>query len=127
MARKPKDWRQRSLFSSGPGYLPEPHDNSIIHPQGDEHALQVDHTRPAAPTAADARSASQEPQTPADTGTLRQGAEEQPRSLEGNAPATEAGQRQEPDRQRSDGNGREGNGGSFALRVSPGRQWDGPR
>ena len=34
----------------------------------------------------------------------------------------EAGQRPEPDRQRSTGNGPEGNGGSFALRVSSGWQ-----
>src|SRR5271157_2612289 len=102
MARKPKDWRQRSLFPSTPDHLPEPHDNSIIHPEGDHHALQVDHTRPAATTAADARSASQEPQTPADTGTVRQGAEDQPRSLEGNALATEAGQRPDANRERGD-------------------------
>ena len=36
----------------------------------------------------------------------------------------EARQRSEPDRQRSDGNGRAGTGGSFAIRVSSGR--DGP-
>ena len=53
---------------------------------------------------------------------LRQGTEDQPRSLEGNALATEAGQRPEPDRERGPGNGPEGNGGSFALRVLPGRQ-----
>ena len=49
-------------------------------------------------------------------------AEGQPRSLEGSPPAGEAGQRPEPDRQRSNGAGPEGPGGSFALRVESGRE-----
>ena len=52
---------------------------------------------------------------------LRQGTEGQPRSLEGNSLPGEAGQRPEPDRERGTGNGPQGTGGSFALRVSAGR------
>ena len=54
--------------------------------------------------------------------TLRQGTEGQPRSLEGNPLPGEAGQRPEPDRERGTGDGPQGTGGSFALRVSSGRE-----
>ena len=53
--------------------------------------------------------------------TLRQGTEGQPRKLDGDAFPREAGQRPEPDRERSPGTGSQGTGGSFALRVSSGR------
>ena len=45
MARKPTDRRQRSLFSSGSGDLPEPPDDLTIQPQGGHHAVQDDHSR----------------------------------------------------------------------------------
>src|SRR5262249_22472417 len=63
-------------------------------------------------------------QAPGDDGTLRQGAEDEPRSLEGFADRSEAGQRPRPDSKRSDGNSPEGTGGSFALRVSSERARD---
>jgi N12 class adenine-specific DNA methylase len=53
---------------------------------------------------------------------LLHGTEGQPRSLEGNPVPSEAGQRTEPDRERSPGDGPSGTGGSFALRVFSGRQ-----
>ena len=54
-----------------------------LNPNGDHHAVQDDHSRTPATTTADARPAPQGPEAAADTGTLRQGAEDQPRSLEG--------------------------------------------
>ena len=72
-------------------------------------------------TAADARPAAEGPQAPDGNGTLRQGAEEEPRSLEGTALPDEAGERPEPDRFGGVGDSPQGTGGSFALRVATGR------
>src|ERR1700689_2229099 len=100
MARKPPARGQRSLFPTGSGDSPELPDNLIIDPEGGHHAVQDNHLRNVATTTADARPAPQEPQTPADAGTLRQGVEEQPRSVEGNARANEAEKQPEPNRER---------------------------
>ena len=43
---------------------------------------------------------------------------DQPPGVEGTAPGAAAGQRPEPDRERSPGDGAQGTGGSFAARVS---------
>ena len=56
-------------------------------------------------------------QPTADAGTLRQGTEDQPRGVEGDAPPDAPGQRPEPDRQRGPGIGPEGNRGTFAGRF----------
>src|ERR1019366_9450812 len=99
MARKPPSWRQPSLlFLPDPNNKPEPQDNATPKSKGDQNAVQDDHSRPPATTATDTRPTPQGAQAPADHGTLRRGAEDQTRSLEGDAPANEARQRPEPDR-----------------------------
>src|SRR5438067_988642 len=106
MARKPPDWRQPSLFppdpamglssakaeeaGQAPANTPELQDNATSQPDGDHHAVQEHDPSTPATTAADARAAPEEPEAAFDNGTLRQGAEDQPRSLEGAPFATEA-------------------------------------
>src|SRR6266849_5714819 len=112
MARKPPDWRQPSLFppdpatSAGqaPDNPPEPQDNATPKPNGDLYAVQNDSPRTVEGTDGAARSAPQGAQAPDDDGALRQGAESQPRSLETAPVPDEAGQRPEPNHQRSPGN-----------------------
>src|SRR5437879_4076940 len=118
MARKPPDWRQRSLFPLDPDHAPEPQDHATPKPDGDHHAVQDHSARTFEGTDAAARTAPQGAQAPADDGTLRQGAEDQPRSLEGAPLPDAAGERPEPDRERGPGDSPQGTGGSFALRVS---------
>src|ERR1700719_2483247 len=101
MPRKPPDWRQPSLFTSDPAKPTEPHDNATPKPDGDHHALQDDNLRTPATTHGDVRTASQGTESAADTGTLRPGIEDQPRSLERTPSGADAGQRPEPDRHRS--------------------------
>src|ERR1700675_1052088 len=122
MARKPPDWRQRSLFPPDPATTPEPQDNATSKPEGDQHAVQDNSSRTPATTTGDARPAPQGPEASPGAGVLRQGVEDQPRSLEGNSLPGKAGQRPEPDRERGNGDGPQGAGGSFALRVSSGQQ-----
>src|SRR5438132_1001255 len=146
MARKPPDWRQPSLFpldaGSSPGQAPatglssakaedagqapdnppEPQDPSTLSTEGEHYAIQDLSPRTFEGTDAAARAATHGAQAPADDGALRQGVEDQPRSLETAALADAAGQRPEPDRERSPGNSPQGAGGSFALRVSSERQ-----
>src|SRR5438552_19207721 len=122
MARKPPDWQQPSLFPPDPADPTEPQDNATRKSQGDQHALQDHHSRASATTTADARAASAATEAAVGSGTLRQGAEEQPPSLEATPDADQATQRQESDRQRSTGNGAEGSGGSFAQRITAERQ-----
>src|SRR5438132_9609245 len=111
MARKPPDWRQPSLFppdpatSAGqaPPNTPEPQDNITQESNGDQHALQDHSPRTPATTAGDARPSAEGTQAADNDGVLRQGAEGEPRSLEGNSRPTEAGQRPEPDQERGAG------------------------
>src|SRR6266851_9246961 len=110
MARKPPDWRQPSLFPIDPGYQSERQDNTTLKPNGDEHAIQNNSPRTAEGTDGTARAATQAAQAPADDGTLRQGAEAQPRSLEGTPLPDEAGQRPEPSGERSPGDSPQGTG-----------------
>src|SRR5271170_881984 len=129
MARKPPDWRQPSLFTADPatsaGSAPpqtaEPEDKSPSKPEGDHHAVQNDHPRTPATTTGVTRPAPKGPETPPDDGTLRQRVEDQPRGVEGNAVGAEAGQRPEPDRERGNGDGHQGTGGSFVQRISTGQ------
>src|SRR6185437_5358646 len=121
MARKPPSWRQRLLFPPEPGDTPERHDNVTPDPKGSQHAVQDDDTRTPASATGDARATPQDAEPAADAGTLRQGTEDPPRSLEGSALSNEAGQRPEPDRERGSGDGSQGTGGSFAFRVTAGR------
>jgi hypothetical protein len=118
MARKPPSWRQRLLFPSDPSDSPEPQGQVVSHPEGSEHAVQDDHSGTSSTTTGDAQPTPEEPEAAADRGTLRQGAEDQPRSLEGSPLTDETGQRPDPDRERGAGDGPQGSGGSFALRVS---------
>src|SRR6266851_9640447 len=116
MARKPPDWHQPSLFPPDPATSarqapadpPEPNDNATQQSNGDHHALQDDHPRTSATTAGDARAAAQGSQAADNPGVLCEGAEDQPRSLEGNARPTEAGQRPERDRERGPGDSTQG-------------------
>src|SRR3984957_3728190 len=108
MARKPPDWRQPTLFPPDPDLKPEPKDNATP-TEGDDHAVQDHRFRTPAGT-----------QAPDDNGTPRQGAEDQPRGVEASAVPGQAGERPEPDSERSPGNGPPGAGGSFAARVTPG-------
>src|SRR5271167_2621199 len=125
MARKPPDWRQPSLpFLPDPDNQTEPQDQSLSKTEGDHDAIQDDHSRTSATTATNARAASPGADVTADDGTLRQGAADPPPGVEGTAPGATAGQRIEPDRERSPGNGSQGTGGSFAGRVSGERRPD---
>src|SRR5579871_2068831 len=122
MARKPPDWRQPSLFPPDPGNIPQPEGDATQELNGGPHAVQDDHSRTPATTAADARAAAEGPQAPAGNGTLRQGAETEPRSLEGDALPAPAGQRPAPDLFGGTGNSSQGAGGSFAHRVKGERE-----
>src|ERR1700681_27349 len=124
MARKPPDWRQPSLLFPHDPVKAEPQDKSLSKTEGDHHAIQDDHSRTSATTAADARAASPGAAVTADDGTLRQGAEDPPPGMEGTAPGATAGQRPEPDREPSPGNSAGGTGGSFAARISGERRPD---
>src|SRR3974377_1707918 len=121
MAKKP-DWRQPSLFPTDP-VEPEPEDNTTSKRSGDTHALQNDGSRTTERPDGVARAAPEGTQAPFDGGALRQGAQAKSRSLDGPALTGEAGQQPEPDRQRSAGNGSQGNGG-FAQRISAERGRD---
>src|SRR5439155_21530114 len=79
MARKPPDWRQPSLFPPDPADPTEPQDNATHKSEeGDQHALQDDHSRASATTTADARAAPAATQPAVVSGTLRQGTPDQP-------------------------------------------------
>src|SRR5262245_23235049 len=106
MARTPPRPRQPSLP------FPPDADEAAV-PQGGQHsdeggsrdAVQDDGSRtpPAAP--ADVRTALPPTDTGGHNGALRRRAEGQPRRLEGAALPGEAGERREPDRERSPGAG----------------------
>src|SRR5438128_1644235 len=122
MARKPPDWQQPSLFPTDPDKSPEPENQSHPNPEGEQHAVQDNRSRTPATTTTDTRPAPEGPEAVTDSGDVREGAEDQSRSLEGNARSGEAGQRPEPDRVRCAGDGAQGHGGSFALRITSERQ-----
>jgi hypothetical protein len=122
MKRKPPDWRQPSLFPPDPANAPEPQDNATSKSEGDDHAIQDDRSGTAATAPGDARAAPQGTQAADNAGVLREGAEGEPRSLEGAGRERESGQRPEPDFFGGPGNGSQGNGGSFALRVGSSRE-----
>jgi N12 class adenine-specific DNA methylase len=118
MPKKPPSWNQSTLFPFEPGDPPEPPPPASSAAKGGNHAVQ-DH-RPRTAEGADgvARATASDAEAPADAGDLRPGIEGRPRSLEGRPLPGEAGQRPEPDRERSPGNGHSATGGSFALRVA---------
>src|SRR5580692_4055605 len=115
MRKRPPD--QPSLFDDSP----EP-PNPVIIPQGDHHAVQDHSPRTTPGTDGATRTVTPHPPTPADNGDLRSRTEGQPRDVEGDTGGSEAGQRSEPDLLGSPGIGHPGTGGSFAVRVSGGRQ-----
>src|SRR5713101_7790881 len=98
MARKPPDWHEPSLFPPDPGNTPEPEDQSPPNPEGDQHAVQDNRPGIPATTTGDTRTAPEEQDAAPSAGVLRQGAEDDPRSLEGNPVPGETGQRPQPDR-----------------------------
>src|SRR5271163_2268426 len=102
MARKPPDWHQPTLFPPDSTKTPEPQDNATP-TEGDHHAVQDNRSRTPATTPTDARATTEGTEAPGGNGTLRQGAEDQPRGVEGNPRPTETGQRPEPDRERGAG------------------------
>src|SRR5579864_9530875 len=122
MPRKPPDWHQPSLFPTDPDQSPEPQNQSHPNPEGEQHAVQDYRPRTPATETTDTRPAPEGPEAAAGSGDVRAGAEDQARSLEGNAGPGEAGQRPEPDRVRGAGNGAPGLGGAFALRITSERQ-----
>src|SRR3974377_68231 len=105
MARKPPNRRQPSLFPPDTSNAPEPqgHANQPTHTQ--PHALQDDHSRTPAPAPADARAVTEGTQTPDHAGDFRARTEGEPPGLEGSPGGQPSGQRPEPDRFGSDGNG----------------------
>src|SRR5438132_1008326 len=105
MAKKPPDWRQPSLFPLDPDDAPEPQDYATHQPNGDRYAVQNDSPRTLEGTDGVARTAPQGAQAPDDDGTLRQGAEGQPRSLEAAPLPDAAEERPDPDRQPGPGGG----------------------
>jgi hypothetical protein len=122
MPRKPPSWDQPTLFPFNPDDSLKPPKPLNSPPKGDNYAVQDDRPGTHATTAADGGRPAEKPEAASDTGDLRSRAEGQPRKLAGDPLGGEAGQRPEPDRERGNGDGHQGTGGSFALRVSSGRQ-----
>src|SRR6516165_6452710 len=121
MPKKRSSWNQSTLFPYDPDEsadLPQPARSAA---KGDNDALQDDGPRTSEGADGVARATASDASTSADVGSLRGGTEGQSRRLEENSLPGEAGQRAEPDRQRSPGNGSSGTGGPFALRVASGR------
>src|SRR5579884_3451794 len=121
MARKPPSWHQRLLFPPDPNNTLESQDNLTPNPEGSQHDVQDDGTRTLATTAGDAGTTQQHAEPAADAGTLRPGTEDQPRSLEGTPQPGTTEKQSESDRQRGSGDRPQETGGSFAFRVSAGR------
>src|SRR5258708_3740716 len=98
-----------------------PQDAVTSHPEETRHALQIDRSRipPGAPEPA--RQAPRQPDAAFDREPSGGGPETLSRDLDGPAHSGEAGQRSEPDRERSAGAGAGRPAGEFALRVSAGR------
>ena len=122
MPKKPPDWRQTSLFPPDSGDLPESQNDVLYPTEGDQHAVQDNRSSPLGAAPGHVRPAPKEPEPASDDGSLRRGTKGEPRSLEGKPVAVQAGQRSESDQQRSLGAGTQGTGGSFALRITAGRQ-----
>src|SRR5581483_2005266 len=120
MAKKPPDRRQPSLFPPDPATPAEPDDNATSNIDGEHYAVQDDGPRTPATTAGDSQPAPQGTQAAADDGAIREGAEGQPRGVDGASGPDTAGQRQDSTLFGSTGTRPQGAGGSFALRVRPG-------
>src|SRR5947209_8106521 len=119
MARKPDP---PSLFPDDPDNNTEPLNQSPPESEGAPHAVPDHRSRTPATTAGDARPAKKPAEAANDNGAIRARAEDQPRSVEGNARSGESGQRPEPDRVRGAGDGHQGPGGSFAARITSERR-----
>src|SRR5436309_1013225 len=103
MARKPSS-QQTLLPFPDPDELPPPEANDPPHLEGDHDDAVQDHRARTVTGAAEvARAAPLRAEAAAGAGTLFQGLEDLPRSLEGAAGPGEAGQRPAADRQRSGG------------------------
>src|SRR5579859_2017174 len=121
MPRKPPSGDQPTLFPLDLGDSHGPA-NVVISPvKGDDNAVQDDSSRTAATTDGVARAAAADTQAPAGHRDLRQRIEGQPRTLEGNVRPDETRQPPESDRQRSNGDGSQGTGGSFTDRIARSR------
>src|SRR5262245_26398684 len=83
--RRPPDWRQPSLFPPEP--VAESDGSSHTEPEGGNHALQDHRPESAGEQAPDARGIAEGTQATRDTGDIHQGAEGQPRVLDGHPPA----------------------------------------
>src|SRR6266545_1807047 len=121
MPRKPPPGDQPTLFPLDPDDSPEPEKPLNSPSNGDHHAVQDHSPRNAERTDGAARTATADPPPHADNGDLREGTEGQPRDLEGDAREVPARKPSQPDLFGSNGNGTQGTGGSFAQRVSSGR------
>src|SRR5260370_12337200 len=119
MARKPPDWHQPSLFPPDPAESPEPEYYSHSTPEGEQHAVQDNHSSTPGAEPAVTGPAQERPADASDDGALRPGTENPPRSLEGNALPDDAGQRRDPDSDRGPGARPQGSGGPLAHPVPP--------
>src|SRR5260370_27116068 len=116
-ARKPPSCRQLLLeFPPDWGDTPATQNNVPSEPKGDRY-VQDDCPRTSKATPGDTQPTPNESDAALDAGSLRQGAEGQPRDLEGPPLPGEAGERPEPDRERSPGDRPQGTGGLFGLGV----------
>jgi hypothetical protein len=110
MAWKPTFSRQRLLeFPPEPGNVPGQQSDVNSQPNGGTNALQDDHARTVARSAADLRQAPQTKDFASDAGKLRQRTEEPAPSLDGAVESGLAGQQSAPDRGRSIGSWRSRN------------------
>src|SRR5687768_3624853 len=104
MPRRPPAWRQSLLgFPPDTDEPPAPQAVADPHAEGSHHALQDDRPGTVAAAPRTGEPAHQGGTTSVDAGTLRNGAEIQPRGLEERSVRGPAAERLEPDRQRSDG------------------------
>src|SRR5262245_17232687 len=121
MPKKPPTWDQPTLFPDDPDDATRPTNSITTTDEGDQHALQDYRSRTPATATGDARATSEATEAASGNGTVREGFEDQSRSLEGNAQPGATGQRPQPDLFGSNGTGTEGTGGSFARRIVDGR------
>src|SRR5579863_802855 len=117
MPKPPPDRRQSTLFPFDNDDSPTPVNSVTSTIEGDDHALQDDSSRTPAATDGTARATAADTQAETDARNLRQGTQGEPRSLEGPIVPGQAGERPDPDRQRSPGTGSAGTAGSFIERI----------
>src|SRR5579872_7287625 len=123
MARKRSSSKQPTLFSSDIGDATEPQETNTSIFEGEPNAAVQDLDSSVAPKQSqDLPPAQTDPENSPNARPLFEGVETEPRGLEGLSLRVAAGQRPEPDRERSDGTRPPGTGGSVAIRTTSGWQ-----